>query len=61
MIIWRIITRFLKLKERDYLKHFSVGKDIFVIHIYRHVPVEEMMEVAANSGVLAAMDIKEEN
>lgn len=58
-MIWRLVIRSLKCRKHNYVKYIKLGKDVFIVKIYRYISIEEMLKTAANNGVLAAMESKE--
>lgn len=57
-MFWKFMVRILRCKEKDYVKHIRIGKNIFIVSIQRYVPMEELMKKAADCGVFAAEESK---
>lgn len=43
-MIWKLIIKLLKCKNKDYVKGVKVGKQTYIIKIEKFVPIEERME-----------------
>ncbi|MEZ3426363.1 MAG: hypothetical protein K1W13_03015 [Lachnospiraceae bacterium] len=58
-MFWRLVIKILKCRKSGYSKYIKLGKDIYVIKIYRHVSIDELLEMAANNNVFTARESKE--